>query len=275
MSRVATVSPALGLAPFRSSDAMAAGLLTARQLDGPAWRRLFRSVYLAAGVPLDHLTWCQAAALVLPPGAALSHGSAAFLYDAGRPAAGVPVVVTARALRAQAGLRVVRAPLPPADVWWRGGLPVTSPLRTAFDLARGRELAESVAAVDALLHRRAVTLPKLREFTQAHAGWAGVRRARRVYELVSPGAESQMESRVRLLLVLGGLPCPVVQHEVCTPRGAFVARLDLAYPRLRVGVEYDGDHHPDRVVSQVRAALAQAERAHRLTTVATVATQST
>jgi hypothetical protein len=42
-----------------------------------------------------------------------------------------------------------------------------------------------------------------------------------------------------------------------------VARLDLAYPKRRVGIEYDGDHHRDRAtfrhdavrLAQVRAAI--------------------
>jgi very-short-patch-repair endonuclease len=28
----------------------------------------------------------------------------------------------------------------------------------------------------------------------------------------------------------------------------FVARLDLAYPRFRIGIEYDGGHHRERAV---------------------------
>jgi len=42
------------------------------------------------------------------------------------------------------------------------------------------------------------------------------------------------------------LPPCVPQHEVWDAGGAFVARLDLAWPELRVAVEYDGDHHRDR-----------------------------
>jgi very-short-patch-repair endonuclease len=51
-----------------------------------------------------------------------------------------------------------------------------------------------------------------------------------------------METRLRLVLVLGGPPAPVVQFEVPGAR----ARLDLAYARARLGIEYDGDHHRDQ-----------------------------
>jgi very-short-patch-repair endonuclease len=58
--------------------------------------------------------------------------------------------------------------------------------------------------------------------------------------------ESPMETRMRLAIVFAGLPEPVVQYDVRTPGGRFVARLDLAYSKQRVGLEYDGDHHRER-----------------------------
>ena len=70
-----------------------------------------------------------------------------------------------------------------------------------------------------------------------------------------------METRLRLLLVLAGLPCPEVQYEVVTPE-KFVARLDLAYPQVRLGIEYDGDHH--RRVAVFRRDLARLNALHAL-----------
>lgn len=52
-----------------------------------------------------------------------------------------------------------------------------------------------------------------------------------------------METRVRLLLVRGGLPRPEAQHVVRDHAGDFVARLDLAYPEMRLAIEYDGSFH--------------------------------
>lgn len=52
-----------------------------------------------------------------------------------------------------------------------------------------------------------------------------------------------METRARLVLVLRGLPRPILQYEVYDERGNFVARLDMAYPELRLGIEYDGRGH--------------------------------
>lgn len=242
----------LHYAPFRGSAAVRAGLLTRRQLAGPSWRRLFHDIYLHADAQLDHLTWCSAAALLLPAGAALAGTSAAFLYGADLlPLGGAPVEVAiprGTILRGRANLVVRRTVLPPSDIRRRNGLPTTTPLRTAFDLARHLALTEAVVAVDALLYRRLVTLPALAEAMAAHDAWPGVRQAAAVLRLAAPAVESPMETRLRLLLVLAGLPPPAVQHEVRDVAGRFVARLDLAYPQLRVGLEYDGDHHRDRAV---------------------------
>lgn len=247
MPRAASLPASLRYEPFRGTVAVAAGLLTPDQLRGPAWRRLFRDVYVHAAMPVDHLTLCKAAALLLPAGAALSHRSAALLHNANVLALSQPVEVTAAAgLRSQPGLRVARSCLEPADLWRRGGLPVTSPLRTAFDLARARDLTEAVVGLDAMLLRRAVKADALRAYLDAHPRWTGVRSAARALDLARYDVESPMESRMRLGIVLGGLPEPVVQYDVLTPGGRFVARLDLAYPKQRVGLEYDGDHHRDR-----------------------------
>jgi very-short-patch-repair endonuclease len=48
-----------------------------------------------------------------------------------------------------------------------------------------------------------------------------------------------------------GLPEPVVNLELHDTDGAFVARVDLAYPDARLALEYEGDiHRTDRVVWQ-------------------------
>jgi hypothetical protein len=255
VARPPTASPsALRSIPFRGSTAVAGGLVTRRMLAGPSWRRLFSDVYLHADTVLDHFSWCQAAALLLPSDGALSGQSAAFLFGADLlPIGGAPVQVTVPqgvALRSRSGLVIRRSALPEKDVWRRASLPVTSPVRSAFDLARHLDLVEAVVAVDALLYRRLVSLPALADFAASHKGWYGVRQVARVLDLAAVGVESPMETRLRVLLVLAGLPRPVVQPDVFDAAGRFVARLDLAYPELRIGLEYDGDHHRDRQTFQ-------------------------
>jgi hypothetical protein len=51
--------------------------------------------------------------------------------------------------------------------------------------------------------------------------------------------ESPLELRVLALLRKAGLPRPVCQHEV-RDRGSLIARLDLAYPDVKLAIEADG-----------------------------------
>jgi very-short-patch-repair endonuclease len=55
-----------------------------------------------------------------------------------------------------------------------------------------------------------------------------------------------METRLRLLLADSGIPPSATQFEVVDTAGVLLGRLDLAWPEVRLGVEYDGDHHRDR-----------------------------
>jgi hypothetical protein len=234
---------------------VAKGLLTRRQLSRSTWRRLMSDVYVHADVPVDALTRCQAAALLLSPGGVLSHAAAVYIWTAALPPVAIEATVPAAAtLRSTFGLVVRRAPLPTMDTARRGGLPTTSLLRAAFDVARHHPLVDAVVTIDHLLERRLITLDDLLAFAEERSRWVGVRQVRAVAALALPGAESPMETRSRLIIVQAGLPCPVLQYEVRDASGALIARLDMAYPELRIGIEYDGDHHRERATFRRDAA---------------------
>jgi Protein of unknown function (DUF559) len=231
-------------APFRGSEAIAAGLLSRHALESSAWRRLFRDVYVRSDIEVTHLVRCRAAALVLPPVAAISGASAAYLQGCEVVEAEAPVDATVtRQIRPRQGLRVRRAALDPSDVVQASGLPVTSLPRTAFDVARSGELDDAVTTLDALLNLGRLSLEEVAAYAERRPTWPGASRARRALALAAPGAESAMETRLRLLLIRAGLPMPVLQHRLEDDRGLTIARLDLAYVARRLGVEYDGQHH--------------------------------
>lgn len=127
--------------------------------------------------------------------------------------------------------------------------PVAALLSSAGALAPGQVLA----ALDALLTRSDL-YPGLmgprpltdRETLQRRlAEWGrfpGSARVRAALALARENVESPKESETRVLIVTAGLPEPVVQWDVVED-GRFVARVDLAYPELRIAIEYEGDGH--------------------------------
>jgi very-short-patch-repair endonuclease len=74
----------------------------------------------------------------------------------------------------------------------------------------------------------------------ARTATRNIRVARRELAYVEPLAQSVQETRTRMLLVDAGLPRPVAQYRVDFPEGDW-AYLDLAYPDVKIGIEYDGE----------------------------------
>jgi hypothetical protein len=126
------------------------------------------------------------------------------------------------------------------------GITVTTPERTAFDLGRRASRTAALIALDAMLHRRVVKLDAVLAMAQERPRWPGVPSLRHVLTLAEPLAESPMETRLRLLLLDAGLPPAVPQHEVRDRTGRLLGRVDLAWPHLKLAVEYEGDHHRER-----------------------------
>ncbi|GAA4688150.1 type IV toxin-antitoxin system AbiEi family antitoxin [Phytohabitans rumicis] len=267
MPRHAHIPPRLGFLPFRGSEAIASGRLTKAMLRGPTWFRLLPDVYVSTASfeeHPDHRMWCDAVALLLPEGAAIGGLSAAYLWGVNLLPHDAPVHVVIperRRLRPHPRIATIRSSVATSDVTRFANVPVTTPVRTAFDLARRPPRVDALVAVDALLHRRVVKLSTLAAYAEAHRGWPGARLLGEVLALAEEKSESPMETRLRLLLIDGGLPRPVAQHDVLDKLGRFLARLDLAYPELLIGIEYEGDHHRERATFRRDVARLNALRA--------------
>jgi Protein of unknown function (DUF559) len=124
--------------------------------------------------------------------------------------------------------------------------------RTLLDLAQTLDRVETVVAFDAALHLQAVSLQELRHALHRYAGIPGVARFRDALKLATNGSESPMETRLRLLIEDAGLPRPETQAIICDVAGVFAARIDLYYPDARLGIEYDGGGHRDKLVEDNR-----------------------
>ena len=106
-------------------------------------------------------------------------------------------------------------------------------------------LIEAVIVADMALHVGLIPLEELRTIA-ASGSRPGVRRFRKVADLADAGAESPMETRLRVQLVEDGLPQPQTQAVLKDGAGNEIARVDLYYPDVRLAIEYDGEHHLDR-----------------------------
>ena len=239
---------------FRGSAAVAAGLVTPDRLRGPNYRRLFPNTYIPSlppGRTPDLALRSHAAYRHVQGRGVLSGYSAAEILGARCGPRDAPAEVTASGnQRIHPGLLVHRDRLAPGETQLIGDIRVTTPLRTAFDLARWHELVEGVVAVDALAHLAGFSPDALLPLVERYPRARGNRRIAKVAAAADARAGSPMQSRLRMAILRAGLPRPQVRHPVTGVAGQ-VVWLDLAYPQHLVGVEYEeGDPvRPGRVLS--------------------------
>jgi len=249
MSRPPCIPFALKKTAFDLRQAQDHGL-TKDHLRSQCWRRIGPELYAwheVADEPFIHLS---ALRRVLPDDAVFSGRTAAWLH--GLDVLPSPIEVTLSShtgTTRRTGLVVHRACIYPREMVIRRGLRVTAALRTVADLGRRLDLVEAVVVIDQALHRRLVSKRGLSDWATAHAGFRGVARLRRAIELAESATESVMETRLRLLLVLAGLPRPLVQTVLTNSDGVFLGRIDLYYPEPKLAIEYDGSTHRDSLVA--------------------------
>ena len=119
--------------PFRGSRAIARGLVTAKQLRGARYVRLFPDVYADASLELTYALRSRAAYLLVKGRGVLCGYSAAELLHAGcgPPSADAEVLIPERDGRRHPGLRVHRGRLFADEVCEVDGIARTTPLFTA------------------------------------------------------------------------------------------------------------------------------------------------
>lgn len=173
----------------------------------------------------------------------ISHCSAAAVWEIpviGRIPAAVEVTVPDGRRGRSPGVIRHRSQNCPIGIL-HNGIRVTTPARTAVDLARLHSLACGVAAMDNVLHRGLATYAELnRELEAIPKGGRGRRRARLALALADGRSESAGESLSRVRLFELGYPRPDLQHRFFDHRGTFVARTDLFWEVEQMVGEFDG-----------------------------------
>ena len=231
--------------PFTRTDARAAGI-TVKELISRRYQKVFYNLYVSADVVITPQVRTRAALRLASPNSYASHHTAAELWGLPVPHddhSHITVPEHGERLRRQGVKSHVGQSEAKRTV--RTGIPVSTPEQTFIDLAAlGLNLVDLVVVGDAMLKARVTTIPLL---IRTIEGWKGhgTRLALRAARLMREGVDSPMETRLRLLIILAGLPEPTVNLIIRGEDGRWRMRFDLCYLDQRLIVEYDGRQHRD------------------------------
>jgi hypothetical protein len=241
--------------PFTRQQALDLGV-TARTWRDLSHDRLIREVYpglfVDAALPDTLELRFEIVRRVLPPEVSVARRGAAWLQGLdmldhrGLPRTPRIEVVTRRAAdRPQHALvkAHVAHELRPDDVMIVNGLQLTTPLRTAADLARHLPRADALVAVDGYLNKSLITQDDLRRSLIRWKKRPGIRQAYEILDYSDALSQSGGESRTRLRLIDAGLPRPELQIPVVDVFGNVRYYLDLGWRQWRLALEYDGQEH--------------------------------
>lgn len=191
--------------------------------------------------PLQDLEAWQ---LVLPPGGAFTHLTAAAVFGWWLPP--IPSDLPVFAAVPHAGSRPRRTGLQvqrhtqPFQVTEVDGLVLTSPAETLLSCASELDLLDVVVLADAALHLGSCTMPELEEVAALRR--RGSPRLRRALDQADGRSESAWETLLRVLHRVCGVPVEP-QFVVEDEHGGFVARADLRIIGTTTIHEYDGGEH--------------------------------
>lgn len=248
MRRRITPSSLLVSSPLRLSDAVEAGAsrdALKRDVDAGRLVRVHRGVY-APAPPTDDLDRLRVAALHLGPEAVAVIGSAVCVHGIeGLPTGRIPQLALPPGLerRQRAGIDLHVWDISPRELTVVDGMRVTTVPRTIADACRLLPRMLAVACVDSALHLGALTPADLEEVRGLMARRRNCVAGRRHLALAREGAQSPLETRVRLRAGDGGLPPDALQVPVMSPVGVLLGFADAGYALPDGGwllVEADG-----------------------------------
>lgn len=225
---------------FIGSAALRGGGLTRGRLRWN-YRAMYPDVYVAKDRPptlrqfiVGAWLWSGREGVITGRAAAALHG-AKYVDDA------TPIELIWKAGRPPPRIIVRNERLDAADVTTVDDMLVTTPARTAFDLARHLPRDAAVRHLDALAGATGVCAADVLPLADRYRRARGLPRARVALDLMDRGAQSPRETRLRLILVDDGLPRPRTQIRVSD--GVNEAFIDMGWDEPMVGLDYEGAHH--------------------------------
>ena len=180
----------------------------------------------------------------------LSHSTSAALVGLLEPLRLPIEVLTDRSLKSPSDQIVIHRvkDLESADLRWVGEIRVTNPVRTIVDLAPALSSENLDFLIDEARRRSLIAERPLREMVGRLGGKgrpsvASLRAILDAGEFQKPVPGSKFERRFLRLLRRNDVREPERQVRICDERGEEVARVDFAYPDLKVAIECDSKKH--------------------------------
>ncbi len=226
---------------FIGSEALAVGTVTRHGLT--RWfRRLHPDVYFPKFQQATLHDRIVGAWLWSGRGAVIAGVAASALHGAEWVDVDIPVELLSRKNPSPHGIIVRNERFADDEITIIRGLTVTTPARTAFDLARHLPRGQALGRLDALVRAKPFCANDVLGLAQRYPGARGLKQLRELMPLVDRGADSLRESWLRLLLIDAGFPIPQTQIPVYS-NGRLFAVLDMGWEEFKVSAEYDGEVH--------------------------------
>ena len=223
-------------------EAVAAGVVTRHEL-----RRWYTNLYRGVYIPKEREASLRDRAigawLASRRRGVVAGVAASALHGAPWVDPTVPIELVGVKCAPQDGLIARAERVADDEITRRSGLPVTTRVRTAFDLGRHLDRPEALARLDALMWNQKFSPDAVLALAERYPRARNVRQLRELLPLVDGAAESPRESTTRLWLHDAGFPRPETQIPVLARSTQPVAYLDMGWRDFMVAVEYDGDHH--------------------------------
>jgi hypothetical protein len=227
---------------FVGSAALARGRLTRGRLRWN-YRAIFPDVYVPKLVAPSLAQRAFGAWLWSGRNGVVTGRAAAAIHGALWVSAAAPVELIWRCGRPPPGIVVRNERIDADDIMQLDGLLVTTPERTAFDLARHLPREVAVRYLDSLARATGLTTASALSLARKYPRARGLPHARIALALMDAGAQSPKETWLRLVLVDAGLPAPRTQIRVTD--GVSEAFIDMGYDEPMVGLDYEGAHHSE------------------------------
>jgi hypothetical protein len=275
-----------GVWPTVGTEAVAAGALTRGAL---RWRytAIYPNIYLPKDARRDLFTSTVAAWMWTGRKGIIAGRAAAALHGVHWIKDTVPIELIGTDRRRQPGVVIRDEQVGDDEVCQLGELLVTTPARTALDLARRLPRQEAVAYLDALAAATGINVADITTLEERYRSTPGIRAARAAIAVMDGGSKLPRATSLRLLLIDAGVPRPRTDIGLSDDR--WTATIAMGWEGPKVGIECEEDrsglnavqeiacqelfqrlgwfhirvhpqHSPAHILHRVRAALRQRRR---------------